>query len=47
MTIEQAQKLLEEEYERATNLAWVRKPLAYALWRVWKKADKEKNDGTR
>ena len=39
MTIEKAIKMLEEEYERAKKLDWVRNPLAYALFKVWKKAD--------
>lgn len=42
MTIEQAKKLLDEEYERAQRLEYVRNPLAYALYQVWKKADGEK-----
>ena len=42
MTIEQAKKLLDEEYERALRLEYVRNPLAYALYQVWKKTDKER-----
>ena len=42
MTLEKAIKLLEQEYERAKNLEFVRNPLAYALFRVWKKADGER-----
>ena len=36
-----AMKLLKREYERAKCNDFVRKPLAYALYQVWKKADAE------
>lgn len=39
MTLEQAVKLLEREYERGQKIVFVRNPLAWALYRVWKKAD--------
>ncbi len=42
MTLKKAIKLLEEEYEKAKKLNWVRKPLAYALYKVWKSADEMK-----
>lgn len=42
MTLEKAITLLKAEYERATKLEYVRKPLAYALFRVWRIVDKEK-----
>lgn len=42
LTIDKAIKLLEEEYERAKKLDWVRNPLAYALYKVWKMVDTEK-----
>lgn len=42
MTIEQAKKLLEEEYERAKRLEYVINPLAYALYQVWNIVDKER-----
>lgn len=45
-TLEKAKKLLDEEYERAKNLAYVKNPLAYAIYQVWKKVDKERNNGT-
>ena len=41
MTLEEAKKLLDEQYEKAQKLAYVTKPLAFALYRVWKKADDE------
>lgn len=39
--IEKAIELLQKEYERAQKLAYVRNPLAYALYKVWKVADKQ------
>lgn len=42
MTLEQAIELLRKEYERAKGLEYVRKPLAFALFQVWKKADKKR-----
>lgn len=39
MTLEQAIELLRKEYERAENMEYVKKPLAWALHQVWKKAD--------
>lgn len=44
MTLEQAKELLDEEYERAKKLEYVNNPLAYALYQVWKKADKERSE---
>ena len=40
MTLERAIEMLKKEYERAKNLEFVRNPLAYALHRVWREADK-------
>ena len=34
-------KMLEEEYEKAQKLDYVKNPLAFALYAVWKKVDKE------
>ena len=42
MTLEEAKKHLDEEYERAKNLEYVINPLAYALYQVWKKVDTDK-----
>ena len=39
MKIETAVKRLQEEYEKAKNLEFVRDPVAYALYQVWKEAD--------
>jgi hypothetical protein len=41
MTLDRAIRLLEHEYERAKKLDWVRNPMAYALYQVWKIANKE------
>ena len=43
MTLEEAKVFLEEEYERVKKLAYVRNPLAYALYQVWQLADKERS----
>ena len=42
MTLQRAIKLLEIEYERAKRLDFVRDPLAWALYRIWKIADGER-----
>lgn len=39
MTIEQAINLLKSEYEKAKGLSFVKNPIAYALYKVWKMAD--------
>lgn len=44
MTIENAIKRLQIEYERAQKLEFVRNPLAYALYNVWKSVDSPTNE---
>lgn len=44
MTIEQSIELLKTEYERAKRLDYIRNPLAYALYQVWKVADRKGDD---
>lgn len=44
MTLEQAKYHLDKEYERAKRLEYVKNPLAYALYQVWKKVDKERSE---
>lgn len=39
MTIDRAIKLLMSEHGKACGLEFVRNPLAYALYKVWKMAD--------
>lgn len=41
MKLIKAINLLMEEYEKAAKQDWVRDPVAYALYQVWKKADAE------
>lgn len=41
MTLEKALNRVKEEYERALKLDFVRNPLAWALYQVWKKADEQ------
>lgn len=43
MNLQKAIKLLEQEYERAQKMCWIHNPLAWALYRVWKKADGQKD----
>lgn len=38
--LEKAIEDLREEYARAKNLSYVKNPLAYALYQVWKKYDR-------
>ena len=47
MTIEKAIRLLCREYEIAKNLEWVHKPVAYALHKVWRQADEERERNER
>ena len=47
MTLEKAVKLLEAEYERAKNLEYVQRPLAWALYQVWKAVDSMKDEKQR
>lgn len=42
MTLEKAIKMLEEEYERAKKMDFVKKPLAYALYTVWREVDRNR-----
>lgn len=42
MTLEQAIALLRERYEKAKQSPYIKNPLAWALYQVWKIADKER-----
>ena len=44
MDIETAIKKLRDEYEKARNLEFVKNPTAYALYQVWKLADKDRSN---
>lgn len=39
MTLEKALKLVAVKYEQGKKLDYIRNPLAYALYKVWKMAD--------
>ena len=39
--IDKVAKMLDEEYRKARDLDYVKNPLAFALYAVWKKVDKE------
>lgn len=47
MNMDDAIKTLKAEYERVRSLSFIRNPVAYALYQVWKKADAKggKNNG--
>lgn len=45
MTFNKAIKQLTAEYEKAKQLEYIRNPLAFALHKVWKMADKENKVG--
>lgn len=45
MTFDKAIKELHLEYKKAKQLEYVRNPLAFALHKVWKTADKENKEG--
>ena len=39
MTLEKALKLVQDNYNAAQKLDYIRNPLAFALYKVWKIAD--------
>lgn len=39
MSLEKAIELLKKEYDKAKSLQFVKNPIAYALYQVWKTAD--------
>lgn len=41
MTLEKSIQLLRSEYERGLRSPYVKKPLAWALYQVWKNVDSE------
>lgn len=44
MTIQKAIIELQKEYARAITLEFVRNPVSYSLYRVWRKADEERKN---
>lgn len=47
MTLEKAVELLEAKYEQAKKIEYVQKPLAWALYQVWKEVDSMKDEKKR
>ena len=45
MSLDEAKKLIEEEYERAKTLPYVNDPLAFAMYQAWKRVDRCMNKG--
>ena len=45
VTLEKAIEMLRAEYERASKLEFVYDPLAWALYRVWKRVSGGGSDG--
>lgn len=46
MTIYKAIAELVREYDKVKEQDWIVNPVAYALYQVWKRADKEKQNET-
>ena len=44
MTLQTALLLIQDEYEKACKLDFVRNPLAYALYNVWQLADGQEDN---
>jgi hypothetical protein len=42
MTLENALENVRREYYKACATEWVKDPLSYALYNVWKQADRER-----
>ena len=42
-----AKEELETEYKKAVNVPWVRKPMSYALYELWKKWDRFESERER
>ncbi len=42
--LEKLFRRIEREYEKAKGLDFVRKPLAYALYRVWRDVDRKERE---
>ena len=38
--LDKAIEMLKKEYEKAKDKEWIRKPLAYAIYKVWKEIDR-------
>lgn len=44
MTLSKALELIVREYDKAKKQEWIRNPLAWALYIVWKAADEEESN---
>lgn len=46
ITLEDAHRMLDELYQQAVKNPWIEKPLAWALYQVWREVDaeEERND---
>lgn len=44
MKIEDALNLVQKEYEKSKELEFVKDPVAYSLYKVWKLADADKRN---
>ena len=44
MTLKKALAMVDREYEKAKENKYVRKPLAYALYKVWRLVDAEESE---
>lgn len=44
MSFEEVVELLKAEYEKAKTLKFVRKPLAYAIYKTWKVVAKKREN---
>ena len=47
MDIDRALKLVKVKYEAARKVSYIRKPLAYALYQVWKLVDQKEGSEKR
>ena len=46
ITLKDAHRMLDEQFQRACRETWIEKPLAWALYQVWRDVDaeEERND---
>lgn len=44
MTLEKVIKMLEKQYQKAEKLEFVKNPLCYALYQVWKEVDSNQRE---
>lgn len=47
ITIEDAHRMLDEQYQQAVKNPWVERPLAWALYQVWWDVDADKEEVAR